>query len=147
MTAKNVFSELGLANDTATAEAWRSDFARLIRESFSRSQMSQVAFAKRIGVKQSVVSRIINGRIASLSVEFLLKIAVRLETRGIATWGPSPDEARVTSDVASITGTVTSKMEIKTLNVADEPVRLVPTKPVTSKKSATSSQHKTIQVH
>jgi predicted XRE-type DNA-binding protein len=125
MPAKNVFAELGLENDEATAEAWRSDFARIIREYFQRSQVSQVAFAKQLGVKQSVVSRIINTRLQGLSIEFLLKLCVKLETRGAATWGPSPDEARVTTEVASVMGTALSREDAH-LNLSEEVINVQP---------------------
>lgn len=108
MSTKNVFADLGLANDLATVEAWRSDLARIVRDYFIRSQLSQTVFARRVGVKQSVVSRIVNGRLANLSVEFLLRICVKLETRGRACWGPSPDEAFVSTDAALFDETATS---------------------------------------
>src|SRR5258706_260448 len=116
VATKNIFAELGFENEVATPEAWRNDLARVIRDYFQRSRTSQTAFAKVLGVKQSVVSRIINGRVRGLSVEFLLRLCVRLGTRGIATWGPSPDEARVTTEVPSVLGTALSVSQA-TLNV------------------------------
>lgn len=88
----------GLANDTAAVEAWRSDFARIIRARFLYTRSSQTAFAKKLGIKQSIVSRIMNGKLGGLSIEFLLRLCVRLETRGCAAWGPSSDEAYVTDE-------------------------------------------------
>lgn len=108
----NVFATLGLSNDDATVEAWRSDLARVIREYFKRSQMSQVVFARQLGVKQSVVSRIVRGKLSGLSVEFLLRACVKLETRGIAHWGPSPDEAYVTTAVPTLGETPTSIVHV-----------------------------------
>jgi predicted XRE-type DNA-binding protein len=124
VSTKNVFSELGFENDVATSEAWRNDLARVIRDYFKRSQTSQTAFANTLGVKQSVVSRIINGRVRGLSVEFLLRLCVRLGTRGIATWGPSPDEARATIDIPSVLGTAPLTVSEATLNVVDSPIQV-----------------------
>jgi predicted XRE-type DNA-binding protein len=107
MTAKNVYSEFGLENDVATVEAWRSDLARIVRAYFTRSQLSQTAFAKKLGIKQSVVSRIINSRLSGLSIEFLLRLCVKLETRGHAAWGPSADEAFATDEAPIPVGTKT----------------------------------------
>lgn len=108
MSTKNAFSQFGLPDDTAAVEAWRSDLARIIRAYFTRSQLSQTAFAKKLGIKQSVVSRIINSRLGGLSIEFLLRLCVKLETRGYAAWGPSPDDAYATSEASEPTTTVTT---------------------------------------
>ncbi len=147
MATKNIFAEFGFELEEATAEAWRSDLARIVRECFRRSQTSQIAFANRIGVKQSVISRIINGRISGLSVEFLLRICVRLGTRGIATWGPSADEAKVTTEMPAVLGTALSVSEA-TLNVAGEAVH-VPPRTVTSgaSKRAVGSKSRLVQLH
>ena len=123
MSTKNIFAELGFENDVATAETWRSDLARVIRDYFKRSQTSQTAFAKSLNIKQSVVSRIINGRLGGLSIEFLLRLCVRLGTRGIATWGPTPDEARVTIEIQNVLGTQVSVTQA-TLNVTESPVEV-----------------------
>jgi len=109
---QNVFAELGLDHADATVEAWRSDLARIIRAYFLRAQTSQGAFANRLGVKQPVVSRIINGRLRGFSIESLLRLCVKLETRGTANWGPSSDEAFVTTDLQTVTGTTTSVSSI-----------------------------------
>jgi predicted XRE-type DNA-binding protein len=111
MATKNVFAELGLSSDTAAVEAWRSDLARIIRDYFKRSGMTQTQLATRLGLKQSVVSKIITGKLVSLSIEFLLRQCVKLETRGCAAWGPSPDEAFATSDVTAVMGTATETVQ------------------------------------
>jgi predicted XRE-type DNA-binding protein len=139
MATKNIFAELGFENDEATVEAWRTDLARIIRACFERGQMSQVAFSRRLGIKQSVVSRIINGRVGSLSVEFLLRLCVRLGTRGLAHWGPNPDEALVTTDLVSVTGTETSVTNVPTLNVGAPLPRLA--------RRGAGSQSSTARLH
>lgn len=115
MPSKNVFAEFGFTVEDATIEAWRSDLARIVRQRFERSQQSQVAFANQLGIKQSVVSRVINGRLRGLSVEFLLRLCVRLETRGVGRWGPSAEEAVVTTEVAIATGTETIYATVRDL--------------------------------
>jgi len=131
MATQNVFAQLGLENDSATIEAWRSDFARIIRDYFKRSQMTQTQFADRVGVKQSVVSKIIRGRLGAVSIEFLLRLCVKLETRGRAEWGPSPDEAFVTSDMEDFGGT-----DSATVNIA-MPAAVVQLNAQTTHKSRT----------
>ena len=95
MAVKNVFLALGLANDEATVEAWRSDLARIVRDHFSASKKSQVSFAEQLGIKQSVLSPIVNGNLSRVSVEFLLKLCVRLGTIGEARWSVSAEGAHV----------------------------------------------------
>ncbi len=96
MAFKNVFLAMGFAHDEATIEAWRSDLARIIRRQFDRSGKSQVAFAEQLGIKQSVLSPIVNGNLNRVSVEFLLKLCVRLGTAGEARWSASAESAAVT---------------------------------------------------
>jgi predicted XRE-type DNA-binding protein len=95
MAFKNVFLAMGFAHDEATIEAWRSDLARIIRAEFDRSGKSQVAFAQQLGIKQSVLSPIVNSNLSRVSVEFLLKLCVRLGTAGEARWSDSAESALV----------------------------------------------------
>jgi len=96
MPLKNAFAAFGLSKEDATIEAWRNDLARIIRSKFIASQKSQSDFADQIAVKQSVVSRIVRGKLRGLSVEFLLRLCVKLETSGKALWDPSAENACVT---------------------------------------------------
>jgi predicted XRE-type DNA-binding protein len=100
MAYKNVFLALGFAHDEATIETWRSDLARIVRRQFERSGKSQVSFAQQLGIKQSVLSPIVNGNLGRVSVEFLLKLCVRLGTAGEARWSGSA-EAAVATEVAA----------------------------------------------
>lgn len=141
MSTRNAFAAFGLANDVATVEAWRSDMARIVRAYFTRSRLSQTAFAKKLGIKQSVVSRIINSRLHGLSLEFLLRLCVKLETRGYAAWGPSPDEAFATAEPLAAGATATV---ILTPNYAENWLHLegkVGSTNRTPSKSATSRPH------
>lgn len=96
MTDPNVFVDLGIAADEATVEAWRSDFARIVRDRLKESGLSQSAFAKKMQTKQSIISQIVNGRVGNISVEFLLKLCVRLGTVGHAVWTSNGHGAAVT---------------------------------------------------
>lgn len=133
----NSFFEFGLDSETATIEAWRSDLARVIRGYFARSQLSQTAFAKKLNIKQSVVSRIINGRLSGLSIEFLLRLCVKLETRGHAAWGPTPDEAYATTDAAMPEGTATVLVQRTFIDDWESTIPMTSTK----SKAATSRPH------
>lgn len=96
MAFKNVFLAMGFPHDEATVDAWRSDLARIVRRHFERSGKSQMAFAEQLGIKQSVLSPIVNGNLNRVSVEFLLKLCVRLGTAGEARWSASAENALVT---------------------------------------------------
>lgn len=113
MAFKNVFLAIGFAHDEATIEAWRSDLARIVRREFDRSGKSQVAFAQQLGIKQSVLSPIVNSNLSRVSVEFLLKLCVRLGTAGEARWSGSAESAEVREIPAGrnfVQGTGTTRM-------------------------------------
>jgi predicted XRE-type DNA-binding protein len=79
--------------DTATIQALRSDVALQIARFLQRQELSQAAAAKSLGVPQPTLSKIANGRVADLSLELLLRIAVRAGLHLVLQIGAAPEEA------------------------------------------------------
>jgi transcriptional regulator with XRE-family HTH domain len=89
-------------SDEATIQSLRRDLALQVSRIALRLGETQVAAARRLGIPQPTLSKINNGRVSDLSIEFLLRIAVRagipmtLQTgrdaaeAGAFVWGLSP---------------------------------------------------------
>jgi predicted XRE-type DNA-binding protein len=65
------------AADVATVQALRTDVAAQLARHLARSGASQSAAARQLGVPQPTLSKIVNGHVADLSIELLLRVAVR----------------------------------------------------------------------
>jgi len=65
--------------DTRTVHALRSDLALQIARHIRRSGQTQATAAKRLAVPQPTVSQIMHGKVSQLSLELLIRIAVRAE--------------------------------------------------------------------
>ena len=76
-----------------TVHAMRSDVAHLIARYAERLGISQLAAAKRLNVPQPTLSKIVNGHTSDLSLELLLRIAVRAGLRVTLQTGLIPQEA------------------------------------------------------
>lgn len=63
--------------DEATIQLLRQDIALQVSRVALRLGRTQVAVARRLGIPQPTLSKIINGRVSDLSIEFLLRVAVR----------------------------------------------------------------------
>lgn len=94
MSIKNAFSAFGFNADDATIDTLRTDLAFALRQFIKRSQMGQARAGHLLGLKQSVVSKIVRGDIEHLSVERLIRAMVRAKISGFAEWGESPELAR-----------------------------------------------------
>jgi predicted XRE-type DNA-binding protein len=66
-----------MPSDEATIQALRHDMALQVSRVARRLGDTQVAAARRLGIPQPTLSKIINGRVSDLSIEFLLQVAVR----------------------------------------------------------------------
>ena len=66
-----------MTSDEATIQSLRSDIALQVARVVRRFGATQVAAARRLGVPQPTLSKIINGHVSDLSIEFLLRVAVR----------------------------------------------------------------------
>jgi predicted XRE-type DNA-binding protein len=98
--------------DITTIKALRGDVALQIARFLQRQQLSQAAAAKLLRIPQPTLSKIVNGRVADLSLELLLRIAVRAGLRLVLQTGVVPEEAGAfLSDSAPVTRTgVRSKL-------------------------------------
>jgi len=94
MTVKNAFSAFGFEADEATIDTLRTDLAFALRNYIEKSGKNQARVGQELGLKQSVVSHIVRGDIAHLSVERLIKAMVRAGIPGFAEWAASPERAR-----------------------------------------------------
>lgn len=79
--------------DFETVHALRSDVALQIARYTERLGISQLAAAKQLDVPQPTLSKIVNGHTSDLSLELLLRIAVRAGLRLALQVGRIPQEA------------------------------------------------------
>jgi predicted XRE-type DNA-binding protein len=80
-------------NDALTIQALRSDVALQIARFMAREQLSQAAAAQRLGIPQPTLSKVANGRVSDLSLELLIRIAVRAGLLLVLQIGAVPEEA------------------------------------------------------
>lgn len=66
-----------MPSDEATIQSLRRDIALQVSRVARRLGDTQIAAARRLGIPQPTLSKIINGRVSDLSIEFLLRVAVR----------------------------------------------------------------------
>jgi predicted XRE-type DNA-binding protein len=85
---------LGLS-EAATIEALRRDLALQIARHVGHSGRRQVDVAKQLGIPQPTLSKIVNGRVSDLSLELLIRIAVRARLPVLLQTGEDPAEAGV----------------------------------------------------
>lgn len=77
----------------ATVQALRSDVALQIARFAQRMGVTQVAAAKRLGLPQPTLSKIINGRVSDVSLELLIRAAARAGLPMTLQTGRIPQEA------------------------------------------------------
>ena len=81
--------------DQAAVKALRSDLALQIARHVSRDGHTQVATAKRLAIPQPTMSKIMRGQVEAVSLELMLKIAVRAGLSVVLQTGKDPAEAGV----------------------------------------------------
>jgi predicted XRE-type DNA-binding protein len=79
--------------DMATVQALRSDVALQLARFTQRMGVSQVVAAKRLGLPQPTLSKIINGRVSDVSLELLIRAAARAGLPMTLQIGRVPQEA------------------------------------------------------
>jgi predicted XRE-type DNA-binding protein len=82
-----------LPPDIATVQTLRSDVAHQLARYTHRMGVSQIVAAKRLGLPQPTLSKIINGRVSDLSLELLVRVAVRAGLPITLQTGLVPQEA------------------------------------------------------
>lgn len=90
--------------DQAAVQALRSDLALQIARHVGRNGQTQLAAAKRLGIPQPTMSKIMRGQVEAVSLELMLKIAVRAGLSVVLQTGKDPAEAGV-----YVSGTPASK--------------------------------------
>lgn len=90
--------------DQAAVQALRSDLALQIARHVGRDGLTQVMTATRLAIPQPTMSKIMRGRVEAVSLELMLKIAVRAGLSVVLQTGKDPAEAGV-----YVSGTTTSK--------------------------------------
>jgi predicted XRE-type DNA-binding protein len=81
--------------DQATIRALRADLALQIARHVGRGELTQSAAASRLGIPQPTLSKIVRGRVESLSLELLLRVAMRAGLSVVLQTGTDPAEAGV----------------------------------------------------
>src|SRR5882672_11506331 len=76
--SRNPFLDLGFSKEEATALHIRSQLAATLEQFIESHGWSQAEAARALKVPQPTVSKIVNGNIEKLSIEFLVKLAVRV---------------------------------------------------------------------
>jgi predicted XRE-type DNA-binding protein len=82
-----------MSPDFETVRALRSDVALQVARYTERLGISQLAAAKQLDLPQPTLSKIVNGRTSDLSLELLLRVAVRAGLRLTLQTGLIPQEA------------------------------------------------------
>ena len=84
-----------LSAEEKTIRSLRGDLALQIARFIQCSDATQASIARRLGIPQPTVSKIINGRVSDLSVELLIRVAVRAGLPLALQTGRIPAEAGV----------------------------------------------------
>lgn len=79
--------------DVATVQELRIDLAAQVARHLVRSGVSQSAAAVQLGIPQPTLSKIANGHVEDLSIELLLRVAVRAGLPVTLMTGRTPQEA------------------------------------------------------
>jgi predicted XRE-type DNA-binding protein len=79
--------------DIRTVQALRSDLALQIARHIRYKDQTQVAAARWLAVPQSTVSQIMHGKVSQLSLELLIRIAVRAGLPVVLQTGKDAEEA------------------------------------------------------
>lgn len=81
--------------DEAAVKALRGDLALQIARHVERAGQTQVAMAKRLAIPQPTMSKIMRGQVDEVSLELMLKVAVRAGLSVVLQTGKDPAEAGV----------------------------------------------------
>lgn len=102
-------------SDVSTIQALRSDVALQIARFLQGRNLSQAAAAKLLQIPQPTVSKVVNGRVSDLSLELLIRIAVRAGLLLVLQIGAVPEEAG-----AFVSGTAPSAHQGTRSKLADD---------------------------
>lgn len=98
--------------DITGIQRLRSDVALQLARYVRRMGVTQIAAAKQLGVPQPTLSKIMNGRVADLSLELLIRIAVRAGLAMALLTGLVPQEAGAYSSRVRSRAAVASRSKL-----------------------------------
>lgn len=81
--------------DQLTVDALRADLALQIARHVARQGQTQLEMAKRLAIPQPTMSKIMRGQVEAVSLELMLRIAVRAGLSVVLQTGKDPSEAGV----------------------------------------------------
>ena len=81
------------APDSVAIQRLRSDVALQLARYTRRIGVTQIAAAKQLGLPQPTLSKIINGRVSDVSLELLIRVAIRAGLPLTLQTGLAPQEA------------------------------------------------------
>src|SRR5215469_13699969 len=81
------------APDSVAIQRLRSDVALQLARYTHRIGVTQIAAAKQLGLPQPTLSKIINGRVSDVSLELLIRVAIRAGLPLTLQTGLAPQEA------------------------------------------------------
>ena len=102
--------------DQAAIQALRSDLALQIARHVGRDGQTQVATAKRLAIPQPTLSKIMRGQVQAVSLELMLKIAVRAGLAVVLQTGKDAAEAGVY--VSGVTASKPARIKSRLAEVA-----------------------------
>lgn len=92
--SRNPFIDLGFSLEEATALHVRSQLAAALEKHIDHEAWSQVEAARALKVPQPTISKIVNGNVDKLSIDFLVKLLVRAGLPVNVTGGRPPPVSR-----------------------------------------------------
>jgi predicted XRE-type DNA-binding protein len=98
--------------DIAGIQRLRSDVALQLARHTHRMGVTQCVAAKRLGLPQPTLSKIINGRVSDLSLELLIRVAVRAGLAITLQTGLVPQEAGAFSSSARSRSSAASQSKL-----------------------------------
>ncbi len=96
--SKNVFLDLGFSEDEAIERALRAEIAIRLELLIRSRRLTQKGAAKLFGVPQPTISKIVNGKLANLSLAFLLRMLVKANLPFEIRRGASAEDVEVSID-------------------------------------------------
>lgn len=130
--SKNVYLDLGFSEDEAIERAIRAEIAARIEILITARRMTQRQAANLFRVPQPTISKIVNGRLANLSLAFLIRMLIRAGLPFEIRRGVSADDVEVAindaeavaatkRDEFQVTGSLLGTVAPSVLNRANEP--------------------------
>lgn len=114
-----------MSPDQAAIQALRRDLALQIARHVGRDGLTQVAAAKRLAIPQPTLSKIMRGQVQAVSLELMLKVAVRAGLSVVLQTGHDAAEAGVyvSGITTSLPARIKSRVAEKARHAMSDSVR------------------------